>query len=86
MLNMQALIIAYANDFRMLTFFALCALPVAFIIGPTKATFSERFDAPPPAGPPQQQRPPPRKAARANRRNSDHAACCAARRRLSRAP
>ena len=42
MLNMQALIIAYANDFRMLTFFALLALPVAFVIGPTKATFIER--------------------------------------------
>ena len=50
MLNMQALIIAYANDFRMLTFFALLALPVAFVIGPTKATFIERTKAPPPAG------------------------------------
>ncbi len=47
MLNMQALIIAYANDFRMLTFFALLALPVAFVIGPTKATFIERTRAPP---------------------------------------
>jgi DHA2 family multidrug resistance protein len=55
MLNTQALIIAYANDFRMLTFFAICALPVAFIIGPTKATFRERTKAPP-ARP--QQRPP----------------------------
>jgi DHA2 family multidrug resistance protein len=47
MLNMQALIIAYANDFRMLTVFALLALPVAFVIGPTKATFIERTKAPP---------------------------------------
>ena len=53
MLNMQALIIAYANDFRMLTIFALLALPVAFIIGPTKATFNERFRAPPPGARPQ---------------------------------
>lgn len=56
MLNMQALIIAYANDFRLLTFFALCALPVAFIIGPTKATFNERTKAPPVASPPQKPR------------------------------
>ena len=47
MLDMQALIIAYANDFRLLTFFALCALPIAFVIGKTKATFNERFQAPP---------------------------------------
>jgi DHA2 family multidrug resistance protein len=47
MLNMQALIIAYANDFRMLTVFALLALPAAFVIGPTKATFIERTRAPP---------------------------------------
>jgi DHA2 family multidrug resistance protein len=47
MLNTQALIIAYANDFRMLTFFALLALPVAFVIGPTKATFLERTKVPP---------------------------------------
>ena len=40
---MQALIIAYGNDFRMLTFFALLALPVAFVIGPTKATFNQRI-------------------------------------------
>lgn len=54
MLHMQALIIAYANDFRMLTFFALLALPVAFVIGPTKATFIERTKPPePPARPPQ---------------------------------
>jgi MFS transporter, DHA2 family, multidrug resistance protein len=53
MLNMQALIIAYANDFRMLTVFALCALPVAFIIGKTKATFIERTKPPPPGLPPQ---------------------------------
>jgi DHA2 family multidrug resistance protein len=51
MLNMQALIIAYANDFRMLTFFALLALPVAFVIGPTKATFIERTKAPPSSRP-----------------------------------
>jgi MFS transporter, DHA2 family, multidrug resistance protein len=51
MLNMQALMIAYANDFRMLTFFALLALPVAFVIGPTKATFAERTKAPPTTGP-----------------------------------
>jgi DHA2 family multidrug resistance protein len=56
MLNMQALIIAYANDFRMLTVFALLTLPVAFIIGPTKAIFNERFRAPPANGAPQ--RPP----------------------------
>ncbi|MDQ8730924.1 DHA2 family efflux MFS transporter permease subunit [Bradyrhizobium sp. LHD-71] len=53
MLNMQALIIAYANDFRLLTFFALLALPVAFIIGPTKAIFLERTQAPPPGQRPQ---------------------------------
>lgn len=53
MLNMQALIIAYANDFRMMTIFALCALPVAFVIGKTKATFIERT-RPPPAGQPSQ--------------------------------
>ncbi len=58
MLNMQALIIAYANDFRMLTVFALLALPVAFIIGPTKAIFNERFQAPPANSPPP--RPPPK--------------------------
>jgi DHA2 family multidrug resistance protein len=57
MLNMQALIIAYANDFRMLTLLALCALPVAFIIGPTKATFRDRTKAPPTGRPPPQ-RPP----------------------------
>jgi DHA2 family multidrug resistance protein len=51
MLNMQALIIAYANDFRMMTIFALCALPVAFVIGKTRATFIERT-RPPPAGQP----------------------------------
>jgi DHA2 family multidrug resistance protein len=57
MLNMQALIIAYANDFRMLTLLALCALPAAFIVGPTKATFRERTQAPPTARP-SPQRPP----------------------------
>ena len=46
MLNMQALFIAYASDFRMLTFFAICTLPVAFIIGSTNATFRERAWAP----------------------------------------
>jgi DHA2 family multidrug resistance protein len=51
MLSMQALIISYANDFRMLTFFALLALPVAFVIGPTKATFRERTKAPPTGSP-----------------------------------
>jgi DHA2 family multidrug resistance protein len=51
MLNMQALIIAYANDFRLMTIFALCALPVAFVIGKTRATFIERT-RPPPAGQP----------------------------------
>jgi DHA2 family multidrug resistance protein len=51
MLNTQALIIAYANDFRMLTFFALLALPVAFVIGPTRATFIERTKVPPTGAP-----------------------------------
>lgn len=51
MLSMQALIISYGNDFRMLTFFALLALPVAFVIGPTKATFRERTKAPPTTSP-----------------------------------
>jgi DHA2 family multidrug resistance protein len=50
MLNMQALIIAYANDFRLMTIFALCALPVGFVIGKTRATFIERT-RPPSAGP-----------------------------------
>src|SRR6185436_15742943 len=54
MLNMQALIIAYGNDFRMLTIFAILTLPVAFIIGPTKTTFNERFRAPPGGGRPPQ--------------------------------
>jgi DHA2 family multidrug resistance protein len=51
MLNMQALIIAYANDFRLMTIFALCALPFVFVIGKTRATFIERT-RPPPAGQP----------------------------------
>jgi MFS transporter, DHA2 family, multidrug resistance protein len=46
MLNMQALIIAYANDFRLLTVFALCALPFALIIGKTKETFREKTRVP----------------------------------------
>jgi DHA2 family multidrug resistance protein len=46
MLSMQALIIAYANDFRLLTIFALCALPVALIIGKTKETFREKTRVP----------------------------------------
>jgi MFS transporter, DHA2 family, multidrug resistance protein len=53
MLNMQALIIAYANDFRMLTLFTLCALPAAFVIGKTRETYLERTKAPPPGQPPQ---------------------------------
>ena len=60
MLDMQALIIAYANDFRLLTFFALCALPVAFIIGKTKDTFLERTKPPPPTARPPQHPPPPK--------------------------
>lgn len=51
-LNMQALIIAYANDFRMLTFFALATVPVAFIIGRTKKTFREKTMRPPATPPP----------------------------------
>jgi DHA2 family multidrug resistance protein len=46
-LNTQALIIAYAHDFQLLTIFAICALPVAFIIGPTKATFLKAVQVPP---------------------------------------
>jgi DHA2 family multidrug resistance protein len=50
-LNMQALIMAYAHDFQLLTIFAICALPVAFIIGPTKATFLKATRVPPPVAP-----------------------------------
>jgi DHA2 family multidrug resistance protein len=46
MLNMQALIIAYSHDFWLLMAFAICALPVAFIIGPTKATFIKSIQRP----------------------------------------
>jgi DHA2 family multidrug resistance protein len=60
MLNTQALIIAYANDFRLLTLFALCTLPVAFIIGKTKDTFLERTKPPPPTARPPQHPPPPK--------------------------
>jgi DHA2 family multidrug resistance protein len=37
--NLQSLIIAYSHDFYLVMIFTLCALPVAFVIGPTKETF-----------------------------------------------
>jgi hypothetical protein len=41
----------------MLTVLALCALPVALIIGPTKDTFRDRTQAPPAGRPPPQRSP-----------------------------
>jgi DHA2 family multidrug resistance protein len=37
--NLQSLIISYSHDFYLVMIFTLCALPVAFVVGPTKETF-----------------------------------------------
>ena len=42
MVNLQSLIISYSHDFWLMMLFTLCAAPVAFVLGPTKATFREK--------------------------------------------
>jgi len=37
--NLQSLILAYSHDFYLVMIFTICALPVAFVVGPTKETF-----------------------------------------------
>jgi DHA2 family multidrug resistance protein len=44
--NLQALILSFSDDFMLVMIFTLCALPVAFVIGPTKATFRKKTAKP----------------------------------------
>jgi DHA2 family multidrug resistance protein len=40
--NLQSLIMSYSHDFWLVMMFTLLSLPVAFVIGPTKATFRQK--------------------------------------------
>ena len=46
MVNIQAQIIAFANDYQMVMIFMLCVIPLAFLIGSTKATLRQQSAAP----------------------------------------
>jgi len=45
--SLQSLIMSYSHDFTLVMFFTLLSLPVAFVIGPTKATFRLKTARPP---------------------------------------
>ncbi|QWG18223.1 multidrug efflux MFS transporter [Bradyrhizobium sediminis] len=47
--NMQAQIIAFSQDYQMVMIFTLCAIPLAIMIGSTKATLRRQSVAPEPA-------------------------------------
>jgi DHA2 family multidrug resistance protein len=47
MVNLQSLIMSYGHDFFLVMLFTLLSLPVAFVIGPTKATFRQKTMRPP---------------------------------------
>ncbi len=49
MLNVQAQIIAFSQDYQMVMIFILCAIPLALMIGSTKATLRRQSVAPEPA-------------------------------------
>jgi DHA2 family multidrug resistance protein len=40
--NLQSLIMSYGHDFFLVMLFTLLSLPVAFVIGPTRATFRQK--------------------------------------------
>jgi DHA2 family multidrug resistance protein len=42
MVNLQSLIMSYGHDFFLVMLFTLLSLPVAFVIGPTRATFRQK--------------------------------------------
>jgi len=41
-INLQSLIMSYSHDFYLVMLFTLFSLPIAFVIGPTKATFRQK--------------------------------------------
>jgi MFS transporter, DHA2 family, multidrug resistance protein len=44
--NLQSLIMSYSHDFTLVMMFTVLSLPVAFVIGPTKATFRQKTRRP----------------------------------------
>jgi DHA2 family multidrug resistance protein len=49
MIGLQAQIIAFSQDYQMVMLFTLCAIPLAFMIGSTKAALRKQSLAPEPA-------------------------------------
>jgi DHA2 family multidrug resistance protein len=49
MVNLQAQIIAFSQDYQMVMLFTLCAIPLAIMIGSTKASLRKQSLAPEPA-------------------------------------
>jgi DHA2 family multidrug resistance protein len=46
MVNLQAQIIAFSQDYQMVMIFTLCAIPLGIMIGSTKAALREQSLAP----------------------------------------
>ena len=46
MVNLQAQIIAFSHDYQMVMMFMLCAIPLAIMIGSTKAALRKQAAAP----------------------------------------
>jgi DHA2 family multidrug resistance protein len=46
MVNIQAQIIAFSHDYQMVMVFTLCAIPLAIMIGSTKAALRKQSLAP----------------------------------------
>jgi len=46
MVNLQAQIIAFSHDYQMVMLFTLCAIPLAIMIGSTKASLRKQSLAP----------------------------------------
>ena len=46
MVNLQAQIIAFSHDYQMVMIFTLCAIPLAIMIGSTKASLRKQSLAP----------------------------------------
>ena len=49
MVNLQAQIIAFSQDYQMVMIFTLCAIPLAIMIGSTKVALRKQQLAPEPA-------------------------------------
>jgi DHA2 family multidrug resistance protein len=46
MVSLQAQIIAFSQDYQMVMIFTMCAIPLAIMIGSTKASLREQQAAP----------------------------------------